>query len=148
MYNNLKPNRATAYIRGGKDAPHLLGKVEFLQKRNGVLVTADISGLPKNKTGFYGFHVHRGRSCAGRDFSESGEHYNPGMRPYPLHAGVMPPLLSYGNGNAYLSIMTDRFTVKDIIGRTVVIHNGVDDFISQPSGNAGKKIACGEIRRG
>jgi len=44
-------------------------------------------------------------------------------------------------------VKTDRFSVDEIIGRTVVIHSDPDDFLSQPAGNAGKKIACGEIRK-
>ena len=46
---------------------------------------------------------------------------------------------------AYMCVYTDRFTISEIIGRTVIIHNMLDDFTSQPSGNAGEKIACGEI---
>ena len=48
-------------------------------------------------------------------------------------------------GNAYLSVKTDRFSVSDVIGRTVVVHSNPDDFHSQPAGNAGTKIACGVI---
>jgi Cu-Zn family superoxide dismutase len=51
------------------------------------------------------------------------------------------------NGQAYLAVQTNRFTIDEIIGRTVVIHEGVDDFSSQPAGNAGRKIACGVIRK-
>ena len=50
-------------------------------------------------------------------------------------------------GHAFSVFLTDRFCVKDVIGRTVIIHGGSDDFTSQPAGNAGPKIACGEIRR-
>ena len=46
----------------------------------------------------------------------------------------------------YLSVKTDRFSVNEIIGRTVVIHSDSDDFHSQPAGNAGRKIAYGVIR--
>ena len=49
--------------------------------------------------------------------------------------------------NAYLSVLTDHFAVKDIIDRTVVIHNMPDVFTSQPSGNSGEKIACGIIKK-
>ena len=49
-------------------------------------------------------------------------------------------------GDAYLSVLTDRFTVPEVIGRTVVIHSDPDDFSSQPSGHAGARIGCGVIR--
>ena len=63
---------------------------------------------------------------------------------HPKHAGDLPPLLVC-RGNAYLSVKTDRFTVNEIIGRTVVIHSDPDDFHSLPAGNAGMKIGCGVI---
>jgi Cu-Zn family superoxide dismutase len=56
----------------------------------------------------------------------------------------MPPLFSSG-GRAFLVFLTNRFKVRDVVGRTVVIHAGRDDFTTQPSGDSGKKIACGVI---
>ena len=110
-----------------------------------MIVTAKISGLPQNGTGFYGFHIHEGNNCDGAGFSDTGGHYDPKGLPHPSHAGDLPPLLS-NNGNAYMTVKTERFRLKDIIGRTVVIHAGPDDFHTQPSGNSGEKIACGVIR--
>jgi len=62
-----------------------------------------------------------------------------------LHEGDLPPLMSY-SGKAYMAVITDRFMINDIVGKTLVIHSDRDDFTTQPSGNAGTKIACGEIR--
>ena len=137
---------ATANIKGGNITPNLSGQVKFYQKRGYVLVSAEIEGLPKTDSGFFGFHIHEGESCEGEDFSKSGSHYNPQNAPHPAHAGDMPPLISC-NGSAYMTFATDRFKVSDIIGKTVIIHNRPDDFNSQPSGNAGTKIACGVIGR-
>lgn len=106
-----------------------------------------VSGLPREgETGFFGLHIHQGENCSGADFSGIGSHYNPSEQAHPEHAGDMPPLL-WCRGNAYLSVRTDRFSVIDIIGRTVVIHSDPDDFHTQPAGNAGKKIACSVIRK-
>ena len=58
----------------------------------------------------------------------------------------MPPLFS-NRGYALQAFLTDRFTVGEILGRTVIIHDGTDDFTSQPAGNAGARIACGVIRK-
>lgn len=139
---------AVAQIQGGMEAPQLTGCVQFYQEDSCVMIVARISGLPKtSETGFFGFHIHQGESCSGVDFSGTGSHYNPTSQPHPKHAGDLPPLLAC-QGNAYLSVKTDRFSVSDMIGRTVVIHSGPDDFRSQPAGNAGKKIACGVIRKG
>ena len=138
---------AVAYIRGGPEAPRLSGEVRFYQECGCVLVEANISGLPQgNGPGFFAFHIHEGANCSGESFSNTGGHYNPANDPHPNHAGDLPPLMMY-NGRAYLAMKTDRFCVRDIVGRTVVIHSDPDDFHSQPAGNAGSKIACGVIRR-
>lgn len=146
MRNRTSCPDAVACIKGGQGAPRLCGEVRFYQARGSVLVTADISGLPQDGPGFFALHIHEGGSCAGEGFSDTGGHYNPQNAPHPMHAGDLPPLLRCGD-QAYLAVRTDRFCVKDIIGRTVVIHGGTDDFTSQPAGNAGEKIACGVICR-
>ena len=143
---SLYPHRsAVAHIRGGEKAPSLHGTVHFHQHGPYVLVAADIAGLPdSNHSGFFAFHIHEGSSCEGAGFPDTGGHFNPKGLPHPRHAGDLPPLLSCG-GKAYLTLLTDRFTVKDILGRTVIIHSSPDDFHTQPSGNAGEKIGCGII---
>ena len=147
MYNDMDRPDAVAYVRGGDEAPDLLGEVQFYQRRKGVLVVANVSGLPQNGgTGFFALHIHEGDNCSGEGFPGTGGHYNPTKMPHPSHAGDLPPLMAC-NRSAYLAVVTNRFRVEDIIGRTVVIHEGPDDFHSQPSGNAGSKIACGVIRR-
>ena len=120
------------------------GTVKFYQLPGGVLVEADITGLPENRSGFYGFHIHAGEACKGSGFAATGSHYDPANRPHPQHAGDLPPLLAR-RGRAYLAVVTDRFSLADVVGRTVVIHGQADDFYSQPAGNAGDKIACGVI---
>ncbi len=136
---------AIAYICGGKEAPHLTGEAKFYQKREGVLLTLRVSGLPR-ESGFFALHIHEGGSCGGESFADTRGHFNPKGTEHPDHAGDLPALLSSG-GRAFLSVLTDRFRVEDVIGRTVVIHGGADDYHSQPAGNAGVKIACGVIRR-
>lgn len=138
---------AVAQIIGGVEAPQLSGCVQFYQENGCVLVVAGIFGLPKeSETGFFGFHIHQGRDCSGTGFAETEGHYDPAGQAHPEHAGDLPPLMRC-HGNAYLSFRTDRFSVSEIIGRTVVVHSDPDDFHTQPAGNAGKKIACGVIRK-
>lgn len=133
---------AIAQVRGSG----ITGTVKFYQMPGGILVKAEIFGLPKeNPDGFFAFHIHQGADCGGVGFSNSGGHFNPANQPHPRHAGDLPPLLS-NNGRAFLAVMTDRFSLADIRGRTVVIHSGPDDFHTQPAGNPGTKIACGIIR--
>jgi Cu-Zn family superoxide dismutase len=146
MQYKFKKPQAIALIRGGKAAPTVSGTIKFYQNDNCVLVVADVRGLPHTDTGFFGFHIHEGSDCGGIDFSNSKSHYNPNITPHPKHAGDLPPLMLCKN-RAYLSVLTDRFRVEEIIGHTVIIHNMPDDFTTQPSGNAGEKIACGVIRK-
>lgn len=142
----MKQNRyAFADVRGGERASELRGQVCFETHPEGTLVTANIWGLPVSETGFFAFHIHEGGDCGGEDFSDTGAHFNPTGAAHPMHAGDLPPLLSV-EGNAYLSVLTGRFRVEDIVGKTVVIHDGSDDFRTQPAGNAGQKIGCGVIR--
>jgi copper/zinc superoxide dismutase (SODC) len=97
----------------------------------------------------FGFHIHEGGACSGNSndwFADTLAHYNPGKCEHPYHAGDLPPLFG-NNGFALALFLTNRFRVEEIIGRTVIIHDRPDDFTTQPSGNSGVKIACGEIKR-
>ena len=139
---------AIAKIQGSPDYPKLHGTVHFQQTPQGVLVTAELFGLPcQGSEQIFAFHIHEGRCCAGTDqdpFADAGSHYNPENTAHPCHAGDLPPLFGC-NGYAYLSVLTDRFTLAEILGRVVIVHRQPDDFTTQPAGNAGAKIACGKI---
>ncbi len=144
MKHDMCP-KAIAWIHGGQDLPQLSGMVRFFQSIHGVIIEAEIFGLPETATGFFAFHIHEGDSCTGEDFSDSGSHFNPKEEIHPNHAGDLPPLLG-NHGKAYMKVLTDRFRIEEVIGRTVIIHDAPDDFHTQPSGNAGTKIACGVIQ--
>ena len=142
---------AIAVLNGSRDYPEIMGSVKFYQTQRGVLTVAEVFGLQPSfgycNQPIFAFHIHEGRSCSGNgadSFSGAGSHYNPYNCPHPYHAGDMPPLFGT-NGIAFLAFLTDRFTVEEIIGKTVIIHGKPDDFNTQPSGNAGNRIACGEI---
>jgi len=152
---NTKPV-AMARVRGNNLNPGLGGEVYFYPAGTGTLVLAEVMGLPRRDSDdptkqygpFYAFHIHEGKACGdgggAEPFGESGGHYNPTNKPHPEHVGDMPPLLA-DRGYAYLSFFTPRFKPEEVIGRTVIIHQHAEDFHTQPSGNAGTKIACGEI---
>lgn len=147
MQNRTNRPDALCYVRGHGKMHGLTGEVRFYQRQNGVIVSADVKGLPaENESGFFGFHIHEGGSCLGEGYSETGGHLNPHGKPHPQHTGDLPPLLSCA-GRAHMQVLTNRFSVSDVIGRTIVIHSRADDFHSQPAGNAGDKIACGIIRQ-
>lgn len=135
---------AIARIAGGHRAPTLYGSAKFYQLSDAVLVTVDITGLPKTEDGVFGLHIHEGGGCSGTDFEQTGAHYDMQKRQHPQHAGDLPPIFSC-NGRAYMEMLTCRFRLKEIIGKTIVIHSSSDDFYTQPAGNSGQKIACGII---
>lgn len=135
---------AIARVAGSEQAPCLYGNVKLYQMGKNILVVADIGGLPSSETGIFGLHIHMCGDCTGDAFENTGPHYNPKDTEHPNHAGDLPPLFSCG-GKAFLAVLTDRFCMQEVLGRTVVIHSKPDDFHSQPAGNAGDKIACGVI---
>lgn len=142
---------AAARVKGSEKYANIDGTVMFYQLNGAVLVQTEVTGLPKGdgKCGnpVFGFHIHGGTACSGTTddpFFNAGTHYNPNNCEHPYHAGDMPPLFGV-NGNVISAFLTDRFTVKEIVGKTVIIHAKPDDFMTQPSGNSGEKIACGVI---
>lgn len=139
---------AVAEVRG-EDPSGPAGTVAFYPRDGGALVVVDVCRLPAGGSlcagGIFGFHIHEGDSCIGAGFPETKGHLNPEECPHPYHAGDLPPLFACGD-RAFMAVLTDRFRIPDIIGRTVVIHSWPDDFTTQPSGDSGAKIACGVIR--
>ena len=143
--------QAKAVIKGSEHFPDIAGIVRIYQTNSGLIIRADISGLPRTDGTahgrIFGFHIHEGTDCGsgmGNPFGDTMSHYNPDGAAHPDHAGDLPPL--FGNNGTALSVfLTDRFSLPEIIGRTIVIHDHPDDFTTQPSGNSGTKIACGVI---
>jgi len=145
--------KASACIVGSESCPGLRGTVQFYQTRRGAAVLAEVSGLPCSglpcHERVFGFHIHQGADCGGTmddPFADAMSHYDPYGCEHPHHAGDLPPL--FGNDGYALSLfVTSRFSVDEVIGKTVIIHDQPDDFTTQPSGSSGTKIACGVIRR-
>ena len=138
MFTNFFTS-AKAYIKGSKKYPKIIGTVSFKKVKDGVLVTAKINGLPQSKdscTGrFFGFHIHEGSSCTGNssdEFANAKSHLNPTQCPHPFHVGDLPPLIE-NNGYAYMSVLINKFKIKDILGKIIIIHDSPDDFTTQPS---------------
>ena len=155
-FNTLLYEMPAAYatIKGSNAYPQLHGIVRFYPVVSGVLVNAEIYGLPvKNpicSNHIFGFHIHEGTSCTGTEaepFANAGPHYNPGGCEHPAHAGDMPPLFATYDGFAWNTFLSDRFKWGDILGHTVTIHRDPDDFRTQPSGNLGPMIGCGVIEK-
>jgi len=148
----MQQPQASAELKGSAAYPNIHGTVQLYQTRNSVLVAAEVSGLPHShgicQHPVFGFHIHDGSECEGNMhdlFSNAMSHYNPEECAHPFHAGDLPPLFG-NNGYAFSVFLTERFPLSEILGRTIIIHGNPDDFTTQPSGNAGEKLACGVIK--
>lgn len=140
---------AAAWINGNAQNPDLNGMVKFYYTTyGGILIEAQIFGLPNvempGASNFYAMHIHESGDCSDA-FDHTGMHYNPQGTMHPDHAGDMLPLLGI-QGYAFSVFYDKRFSIEEIIGKAVIIHEKPDDFTSQPSGNSGAKIGCGEIK--
>ena len=143
---------AVAFINGSPDYPRIKGRLLFYETTKGIIIRTEITGLPKGKnqcdSPIFAFHIHGGNECSGNEkdpFANAKTHYNPENCPHPYHAGDLPPLFG-ADGVAFSAFLTDRFTLGEILDKTVIIHSKPDDFTTQPSGNSGEKIACGVIK--
>ena len=152
LHNNLP--QAIAMVHGNSDHPDLKGTVRFYKTPyEGVLISAELYHLPHRMPAgiptFYGFHIHENGDCSDQ-FNNTGGHLNLMGQPHPHHTGDLPPLLST-SGYAFMNVYAEQLSIPQIIGKSVIVHDNVDDFTTQPSGNSGNKIACGVItpvRRG
>lgn len=145
---------AICRLMGSKEYSNLRGIILFNQNEENVLVRISISNFPVNKRNcnqsVASLHIHNGSTCTPNTkpaFTNAFEHYNPNKCNHPYHAGDLGNLFINKNGTARLDMITDRFTVEEIINKTVILHMNKDDFTTQPSGNSGEKIACGIIRK-
>ena len=131
------------------------GTATFTQVGNSVRVVADVRGLNPGQE--HGFHIHEVGDCSSGDGMSTKGHFNPQNKPHAhystseRHAGDMPALRADANGNAHLDTVLDVMTVNpgptSIVGRGLIVHAGSDDYKTQPTGNAGARVACGIINR-
>ena len=128
------------------------GTVTFAQRMSRVVVTAEVRGLAP---GEHGFHMHEKGDCSSGDGMSTGGHWNPDSRPHgpqgeAHHAGDMPRLVADANGTAKASFSLEGVTVaagpKSVVGRGLIVHKDPDDYKTQPTGNAGARVACAVIQ--
>jgi superoxide dismutase, Cu-Zn family len=128
----------------------VMGTVTFTQMGDTVQVVADITGLTPGK---HGFHIHEFGDCSAADASSAGGHFNPMKKPHGApdaterHAGDLGNVEADSTGKAHLELKDNMLKLSgenSILGRGVIVHEKVDDW-SQPTGNAGGRLACGVI---
>lgn len=129
------------------------GTVSFEHQGADVMVVARVTGLKPNQE--HGFHVHEKGDCSSGDGVSAGGHFNPAGTPHgpqhaEHHAGDMPSLKADASGAAEARFRLTGVSVgsgpADLVGRGVIVHANPDDYKTQPTGNAGARIACGVVK--
>jgi Cu-Zn family superoxide dismutase len=151
-FSGPQPDRAVAQLnptQGNK----VHGTVTFTKVSSGVRVVADIYDLTP---GPHGFHIHEKGDCSAPDASSAGGHFNPAGMPHGgpgsvrRHSGDFGNLVADSEGHARIKFIDPLLTFQGpstIVGHAVVVHEKADDMITQPTGNAGARLACGVIEK-
>lgn len=149
-----QPQEIRVEIESKSDS-NVSGTAVFTEENGEVTMRAELSGLTE---GTHAIHIHESADCSAEDGSSAGGHWNPTFEDHGewgdedgYHKGDIGNFDADAEGNATVTFSTDQWCIgceddtKNIIGTAVIVHDGVDDYTSQPSGDAGTRIACGEL---
>ena len=131
------------------------GAVKFTAENGKVSMLAELKGLTE---GVHAIHIHEKADCSSPDGKSTGGHWNPTFQPHGAwgaeagyHLGDIGNFTADAEGNATVTFETELWCMgcgdekKDILGKAIIVHQGADDFTSQPSGAAGARVSCGGI---
>lgn len=134
-----------------------VGMAVLTETAAGVLIQTDLFNLPQ---GWHAFHVHSVGQCAPPSFTSAGGHFNPEHKehgykaPVGSHAGDLPNVYVGENGQLKIEALVDGVTLNDgpnrlldSDGAAILLHEGRDDYATDPAGDAGSRMACGVIGR-
>ena len=138
-----------------KSGSNTKGNATFTAKAGKVTLKVKVTGLTP---GEHAIHLHEKGDCSAPDGASAGGHWNPSAENHgkwghaPFHHGDLGNLVADAKGKAELTIETDLWTIgdgkpSDVVGRSVIVHATADDFTTQPTGNAGGRVACGVIQK-
>ena len=145
---------ATVSLKSANGLP--VGTAQFLAAGDSVTINVALAGLGQ---GTHGMHLHTVGQCTGPDFASAGPHLNPGghqhgtANPAGSHLGDLPNIVlnQLGAGTVVATLKGSRSEIEqalfDADGSAIVLHADADDYRTDPSGNSGKRIACGVIQR-
>lgn len=138
-----------------KSNSNVKGTAVFTEENGTVTMTAVFEGLSE---GEHAIHLHEKADCSSDDGTSTGGHWNPTAQPHGkwgdatgYHKGDIGNFKADAQGNGTITFSTDEWCIgcddpnKNIVGKAVIVHQGTDDFKSQPSGAAGSRISCGGI---
>jgi Cu-Zn family superoxide dismutase len=152
--NNSKETKKLVLAFESKSNSNVSGTATFIEKNGKVSFIAKLSGLTP---GTHAIHIHEKSDCTAADGSSAGGHWNPTFKNHgkwgigDYHKGDIGNFIADKDGNGTISMTTDEWNIgsgdptKDILGKGLIVHQGTDDFTSQPSGNAGARVACSAI---
>lgn len=149
---------ATATLVGGPGDTDFKGTVTFTPEGDGVRVVAHLEGV--DQAGQHGFHVHETGECThgegSKHFTSAGGHFNPTGAEHacpptePRHAGDLGNI-EVTNGNGHAEITTTLLSLSganSVVGKAIILHAKADDCKTQPTGDAGDRLACGVVTMG
>ena len=135
-----------------KSDSNVKGQVSFSQEGDEVKMLAVLTGLTP---GEHAIHLHEKADCSAADGTSTGGHWNPTSQPHGkwgasegYHKGDIGNFTADSEGNATVEFSTDQWCIgcgddtKNIVGKAVIVHQGVDDFVTQPTGDAGGRVSC------
>ena len=138
-----------------KSDSNVTGNVIFKEEKGVVSMIAVVSGLSE---GEHAIHLHEKADCSSADGKSTGGHWNPTAQPHGkwgakegYHKGDIGNFTANEKGQGTISFTTNEWCIgcgdpaKDIVGKAVIVHQGTDDFTSQPTGAAGGRVSCGGI---
>lgn len=131
------------------------GTLSIAMESDGLRIRGDLSGL--DHASEHGFHIHEVGDCSAPDASSAGGHFNPQAKPHGKpgtdqhHAGDMFNIIADAQGLAKVDSLVTGVVLggggdNDVLGKAIVLHKKADDYMTQPSGDSGDRIACGVIR--
>lgn len=153
MDQNHQPVKKAVAVLHPTKGNTVQGTVTFAATKDAVIIIADVMNL---SPGLHGFHIHEFGDCSAPDASSAGGHFNPMNMKHgspdstERHAGDLGNIVANDRGQAHYERIDKVISLEgpnSIIGRSVIIHAGQDDFKTQPTGNAGGRMACGVIEK-
>ena len=146
-------NAQTIVLHNGENKE--VGTAKLVQAPHGVLIHLNLTNVP---AGTHAFHIHAVGKCETPDFKSAGGHFNPTEKKHGLlnkegpHIGDLPNITVPDSGSfavdafvSHVTLKEGEHTLADADGSAIVLHAGADDYMTDPAGDAGARIACGVI---
>lgn len=152
--SSTEPDKTVTIALQPKSNSAVAGIALFTEKKGTVQLKVTLSGL---QPGVHAIHIHEKADCSAADATSAGGHWNPTFSKHgkwgegEYHKGDIGNFTADAKGNATVEFATDQWCIgcgdpnKDILNKGLIVHEKADDFVSQPTGNAGGRVACAGI---